>query len=323
MAKTRGAHSLRLQVCRTSPPPAFNSSPREPATSGPSTTAAVVRYFTSAKAAATVLATPATATAAAAVSPALASIQGSAAAAPVCSSSVALAQRRYYTRVGPTPPSPSHPRLVRRAPSSKRARTSGLGESSTSRPRASPSPPYQGITGAPNLSPASIIRRAYFHSLIQGNVDYSARDLHWEVYYDLPVFAEDPELRDSMLLVQRYHLDPFMTPRQFFYPRVVIQFYHTMMSRREANPTALHFSIDGQPEILRASDITAALYLLVVLANAAYHKQWPHPSTREMVRLLSMDTTTGTILFRRQLPQRMLLIDHKLRSNLFPLQHIV
>ena len=42
-----------------------------------------------------------------------------------------------------------------------------------------------------------------------------------------------------------------------------------------------------------------------------------------MVWLLSMDTTTGTILFRRQLPQLMLLIDHILRSNLFMLQHIV
>ena len=42
-----------------------------------------------------------------------------------------------------------------------------------------------------------------------------------------------------------------------------------------------------------------------------------------MVRLLSMDATGGSILFRRHLPQRMLLIDHILRSNMFPLQHIV
>ena len=42
-----------------------------------------------------------------------------------------------------------------------------------------------------------------------------------------------------------------------------------------------------------------------------------------MVRLLSRDTTAGPILFRRQLPPSMLLIDHIMRSNLFPLQHIV
>ena len=96
-----------------------------------------------------------------------------------------------------------------------------------------------------------------------------------------------------------------------------------MTSRREANPTALHFAIDGQPGILRASDITVALRLPMVLTNTVDYRQWPHPSTREIVRLLSMDSTGESILLRRHLPQRMLLIDHILRSNMFPLQHIV
>ena len=126
-----------------------------------------------------------------------------------------------------------------------------------------------------------------------------------------------------MLLVQRYSLEPFMTLRRFYYPRVVIEFYHTMTSRREPNPKAIHFSIDGRPGILRASDIATAFQMPVVLANSADYRQWPHPSTREMVSLLARDTTAWTILFRRQLPPRMLLIDHILRSNLFPLQHIV
>ena len=43
------------------------------------------------------------------------------------SSSVAPAQRRYHTRVGPTPPAPSHLRQARRAPPAKRARTLGPG----------------------------------------------------------------------------------------------------------------------------------------------------------------------------------------------------
>ena len=42
-----------------------------------------------------------------------------------------------------------------------------------------------------------------------------------------------------------------------------------------------------------------------------------------MVRLLSRDTTAGSILFRSLLPPSMLLIDHIPRSNNFPLQHIV
>ena len=213
---------------------------------------------------------------------------------------MAPVKRRYHTRVGPTPPSYSHPRPARRAPPAKRARTSGPGESSTLRSRAPPSPPYQGISRAPDLCPASIIRRPYFpYDPIPGNVDCRDRDFHGEVYYDLPEFSADLELRDSMLLMQRYHLESFMVPRRFYYPRVVFEFYHTMTSRREANPTALHFSIDSLPRILRASDITTALHLPVVLANSADYRQWPHPSTREMAHLLSMDATSGLILLRR------------------------
>ena len=48
--------------------------------------------------------------------------------------------RRYNTRVGPRLPSPVHPRPPRRALPSKQAQTSGLGESSRSRPEPSQSP---------------------------------------------------------------------------------------------------------------------------------------------------------------------------------------
>ena len=89
-----------------------------------------------------------------------------------------------------------------------------------------------------------------------------------------------------------------MTLRRFYYPRVVIEFYHTMTSRKEPNPITIHFCIDGRLGILRASDIAAAFHLSVVLANSADYRQWPHPSTREMVRLLTWDTIAGTILFR-------------------------
>ena len=133
-------------------------------------------------------------------------------------------------------PIPGHPRgprclseTRRRAQESLRARD--LSSHSHHPIRALLEPPHL------DLSPASIIRRLFFHYIfIPGNVDCSARDLHGEVRYDLPAFAEDPELRESMLLVQRYSLEPFMTPRPFFYPRVVIEFYHTMTSRCEPSP---------------------------------------------------------------------------------------
>ena len=101
-----------------------------------------------------------------------------------------------------------------------------------------------------------------------------------------------------------------MSLRQFFYPRVVLEFYHTMTSRGVSDQMQLQFSIDGHPGILRASDITADLGLPVVLANSADYQQWPQSSPRERVRSLSRDTATGSILFRRQLPPQMLLTDH-------------
>ena len=42
-----------------------------------------------------------------------------------------------------------------------------------------------------------------------------------------------------------------------------------------------------------------------------------------MVRILARDTTAGPVLFMRQLPTQMLLIDHLFRTSLFPLQHYV
>ena len=107
------------------------------------------------------------------------------------------------------------------------------GESSHSRPEPSPPPAAQSSArSSPQLSPASRIRRPLFHcDPIPGNVDCLAKDFHQESYYDIPALTEDPRFRDSMRLVHRYSLLPFMTPRQFFYPRVVLEFYHTMISR--------------------------------------------------------------------------------------------
>ena len=90
-----------------------------------------------------------------------------------------------------------------------------------------------------------------------------------------------------------------MTPRWFFYPRVVLEFYNMITSRREPNSTTIHFTIDGRPGIIWATDIEATFNLSMVLANLADYRQWHHPLTREMVRLLSRDTTVEPILFKR------------------------
>ena len=133
----------------------------------------------------------------------------------------------------------------------------------------------------------------------------------------------DPRFRDSMRLIEHYSLLPFMTPTQFYYPRVVLQFYHSMTSQGAPSPLELRFTIDDRPGVLRAADISAVLSLQTVQANAGGYRNWPHPTQREMVRSLARDTTAEPVLFKRQLPPQMLLIDHLLRTSLFSLQHYV
>ena len=114
------------------------------------------------------------------------------------------------TRAGSSLPSPDHPHP------SERARTLDPCESSTSRSEEPHSPHVQGLVDdlPPHHSHASIIRRPLFHcSPIIGNSDCITRAVHCETYYDLPAFAADPKLRNSMRSVQRYSLEAFMTPR--------------------------------------------------------------------------------------------------------------
>ena len=96
-----------------------------------------------------------------------------------------------------------------------------------------------------------------------------------------------------------------------------------MTSRGAAGPLELHFSIDDRPGVLRAADISAALGLRIPPANVEGYRAWAHPPQREMVRILARDSTAGPVLFRRQLPPQMLLVDHLIRTSLFPLQHYV
>ena len=131
--------------------------------------------------------------------------------------------RRYQTRMGPRVLSPVPQRRVRRARSSKRARTSGPGESSSTRPPPSLVTSAVETTSSPQLSPASRIRRPmYVGHPIPGNAALHARDFHQESFYDVPALRADPRYRDSMQLIEDYSLLPFMTPRQYYYPRVVL-----------------------------------------------------------------------------------------------------
>ena len=87
--------------------------------------------------------------------------------------------RLYQTRMGPRAPSPVPQRRVRRARPSKRARTSGPSESSSSRPQPSPVTSAVEATSSPKFSPASRIRRPLFvGNPIPGNVRLHRRPFH-------------------------------------------------------------------------------------------------------------------------------------------------
>ena len=180
--------------------------------------------------------------------------------------------------MGPQAPSPVPQRRSRRPRPSKWARTSGSGESSSFRSEPTPSPAAE-VTSSPLLSPASRIRRPLFvgHPT-PGNVWLHRREFHGESYNDVPALMANPRFKESMRLIEHYSLLPFMTLRQFYYPRVVLQFYHSMTSRGALSPLELWFSIDDRPRVLRAAEKLAALGLQTVQANVGGYRDWPHPT---------------------------------------------
>ncbi|KAL6348489.1 hypothetical protein AAG906_008943 [Vitis piasezkii] len=74
---------------------------------------------------------------------------------------------------------------------------------------------------------------------IEGNLDYRARPFHFELFFDTATFRLQPELKDSFHLLQKYHMEHLMTPRDFLYPCV-------------RDPTVIHFSMDGRHVLLEA-----------------------------------------------------------------------
>ncbi|RVW88306.1 hypothetical protein CK203_038681 [Vitis vinifera] len=120
-------------------------------------------------------------------------------------------------RVAPIPP---------RSPPTKKAKTSEPGQSSRA-PRDSQSPP------PPTRCPIA-------SSPIEGNSDCRSRAFHVEAYFDHSILRQQLELRDSYRLLERYHLVPFMTPPQFFYPQVALDFYQSMTTRGVPIAEAFH-----------------------------------------------------------------------------------
>ena len=60
-----------------------------------------------------------------------------------------------------------------------------------------------------------------------------------------------------------------MTPREFFYPRVAMDFYQTMTIRDVPSLIAIHFIVNGRLGILEARDIAQALHIPYEPTNLA------------------------------------------------------
>ena len=87
-----------------------------------------------------------------------------------------------------------------------------------------------------------------------------------------------------------------MTPRDFFYPRVALDFYQSMTTHRVGDPTIIHFTIDGRHGILGARHIVEALCIPYEPARLEDYRVWAHPSQSDMVHILSRGTSTRSYL---------------------------
>ncbi|KAL6342203.1 hypothetical protein AAG906_006817 [Vitis piasezkii] len=118
-------------------------------------------------------------------------------------------------------------------------------------------------------------------------------------------------------------MEQLLTPRDFFYPRVAMDFYQSMTTHHVRDPTVIHFTIDGRHGILGARHIAEALRIPYEPASPEDYRVWTNPSQSDIVRILSRGASTSQYLQRKELPPSMFFIDALLRHNIFPLQHWV
>ena len=88
-----------------------------------------------------------------------------------------------------------------------------------------------------------------------------------------------------------------------------------MTTRDIPSPTAIHFIIDRCQGILEARHIAEALHI-------PYEPVDP-TDFRDMVRILYRENSSDSYIIQKELPFGILLVNVQLRSNLFPLQHLV
>ena len=89
-----------------------------------------------------------------------------------------------------------------------------------------------------------------------------------------------------------------MTPREFFYPRVALDFYQSMTTRGILSPTSIHFTIDGRHVTLKARHIIKALQIPFKSVDPSTFRQRSLLSQRDMVHILSRGISIDLVLLR-------------------------
>ncbi|RVW44154.1 hypothetical protein CK203_089413 [Vitis vinifera] len=117
---------------------------------------------------------------------------------------------------------------------------------------------------------------------IEGNLDCRARPFHSELCFDIAAFRVRPELAQTFNLLRRYHMEHLLTPRDFFYPRVAMDFYQSMTTNQVRDPTLIHFTIDGRHGILGARHIAEALQIPYEPTQFDDFRAWTNPTELEM-----------------------------------------
>nr|CAN65066.1 hypothetical protein VITISV_008585 [Vitis vinifera] len=101
----------------------------------------------------------------------------------------------------------------------------------------------------------------------------------------VPTDSQHPSGISPEAIIKRlmmYHLERLMTPREFFYPRVAMDFYQSMTTQGTRSPIAIHFSIDGRQGILKVREIAEALYIPYELVDPAHFREWSPISQWDM-----------------------------------------
>ncbi|WJZ95354.1 hypothetical protein VitviT2T_014130 [Vitis vinifera] len=187
--------------------------------------------------------------------------------------------RRYEMRRPPTTPGASSSRAKKSGsrPPKKKARVLAPLEplEAPSEPQP-PQPPAIESHIPSRMTPEVVIKRPIVtQPPIEGNLDCRARPFHSELCFDRATFRLQPELRDSFHLLQRYHLEHLMTPKDFFYPHVALDFYQSMTTHHVRDPIVIHFTIDGRHCILGARHIAEALRIPYEPAGPEGHPHAP------------------------------------------------